>query len=106
MARNNIVHELGHAFGQIWYKRGIYNESGPYVAIPKDLLNEEGWIMLDPPYSNTWRQHPNDSSGGEVFADMFLGWTFDVFMDDGVGSKRRSTMTTNMTDWIQWAANR
>jgi hypothetical protein len=46
-ARNTIVHEFGHAFGQLWYgKDGKYNQSGPYgsfAPIPVEYLSNEGF---------------------------------------------------------------
>jgi len=107
MARNNVVHELGHAFGQLWYNnKGDYDPTGPYVNIPDSLRPEVGWIELPEPYKMTWRQHPDDPSGSEVFADMFLGWTFNTYKEDIAGEERRKFMENNMASWVDWAQNR
>jgi RHS repeat-associated protein len=101
-ARNNIVHELGHAFAQKWYRNdSTYDSGGPYVNIPGYLRNEEGFH--DSPVSAhlTWRQHPNNTSQQEIFADMFLGWTFNMWANNDAGSERADFMTQNMVEWAK-----
>ena len=102
-ARNNVVHELGHAFASLWYHQGNYSPDGPYGTgqIPSNLLNELGFIKVAVPNQLTWRQHPGDTGQNEIFSDMFLGWTYGVW-DYGVpmGYRRDEFMTTNMAEWI------
>lgn len=71
-ARNNVVHELGHAF---------YNELG------KPELNSLGAFSRDALIRNKtvggkevleWEQHPHAGSG-ELFADTFLAWTYNAW---------------------------
>jgi hypothetical protein len=104
---NNVVHELGHAFASKWYRNdGAYDPAGPYVNIPGSLINNAGFYQYPGPEgaSYTWRQHPCDGGydcHNEVFADMFLGWTYGKWATDigGVGSQRRNFMNQNMGLW-------
>jgi RHS repeat-associated protein len=106
-ARNNIIHELGHAFADIWYRKdGSYDPKGPYVNIPgdNDMLSNRGFHPSPVSARLTWRQHPCTAGdfgcANEVFADMFLGWTFDTWESDRFGKARDLFMTTNMSEWI------
>jgi hypothetical protein len=101
-ARNNIVHEFGHAFADLWYmKDGPYSPDGPYSSIPGKLLVEGGFHISPVSARLTWRQHLGDTSPNEIFADMFLGWTFDTWASDDLGNDRADFMTTNMSEWIR-----
>jgi hypothetical protein len=101
-ARNNIVHEFGHAFADLWYKSdGSYDPSGPYMNIDEDLLVEGGFHDSPSSARLTWRQHPGDTSPNEIFADMFLGWTFNAWGNNELGNDRSTFMTTHMTQWIK-----
>ncbi|MDD5760076.1 MAG: hypothetical protein PHI06_13455 [Desulfobulbaceae bacterium] len=109
-ARNNVVHELGHAFAQLFYGSDRkYDEKGPYLNIPDEFLNNEGFYKSPPSASRTWQQHPctkNDCPPQEIFADMFLGGTFDTWASGEIGPMRDVFMTTNMTIWIADLLNR
>ena len=37
---------------------------------------------------------------GEVFADMFLGWTFNTWGIGSVAANRQNVMTVNMGEWL------
>jgi hypothetical protein len=101
-ARNNIVHEFGHAFADLWYKRdGSYDPHGPYTNIDQDLLVEGGFHESPISARLTWRQHPGDTGPSEIFADMFLGWTFDAWGSNDLGNRRSEFMTTNMSEWVR-----
>jgi hypothetical protein len=107
-ARNNAVHELGHAFANLWYGAdGNYDPGGPYGTakpIPVEYLGNEGFYPSPTSASRTWRQHPCNAGdadcGHETFADMFLGWTFDKWADDRYGGWRNDYMTANMVEWV------
>jgi len=108
-AINNVVHELGHAFAGRWnLPGGGYNNFGPYGTgrIPGNLVSDAGFYLYPKPYgaSLTWRQHPcswdSPCSSHEVFADMFLGWTYGDWDDDRAGRDRRVFMSQNMGAWI------
>jgi RHS repeat-associated protein len=103
-SRNNVVHELGHAFSAI-------KSSLPVIKLSNDMKtnglltrgykwNYYGFASA----SITWQQHP-DSSPSEVFADQFLGWVFDNWeMNNGILSIRAQArsewMNINMSSWI------
>jgi RHS repeat-associated protein len=106
-AVNNIVHELGHAFASLWYGSGGYLPGGPNVNIPDSLrINQTGFMPMDPPNQLTWRQHPKTTEGYEIFADMFLGWTYGVWdpNPNTIGSDRDNFMNQYMPLWI-WEAS-
>lgn len=97
--RNNVVHELGHAFGS--HNRGL----GLLVG---------GWEGFAPPSTPDtkrvdWRMHPcaagEDICPSETFADMFLGWTFGMWADTDMGGVRADFMNKNMPSWVCAAAN-
>ncbi len=100
--RNLVVHELGHAFASQWKDS---NPEHPYKAVTVQYKNEEGWAVSPDSASLTWRQHPSAMDdgnflNGEVFADMFLGWTFDTWGDGPIGLARQDFMNTHMGGWI------
>ncbi len=107
-ARNNIVHELGHAFANRWsLKGGGYSYGSPYYTgtLPQELLGtDEGFAISPISASRTWRQHPikmtNGGAQSEIFADMFLGWTFSTWGNNKMGKKRSSFMNSYMPSWI------
>lgn len=102
-ARNNIVHELGHAFAS----RLIRYTSGPRTVLGRNdylyLRDEQGFHPSPQSARLTWRQHPGDVSPSEIFADMFLGWTYDTWADDIFGKERADFMSLNMHHWISMA---
>jgi hypothetical protein len=112
-ARNNVVHELGHAFGQKWYvwdpnaQEIVYRPDGPYLNIPSEMQNNEGFHPSPSSARLTWRQHPctaaDTGCAGETFADMFLGWTFGAWANSPEGQIRDAFMTTKMPEWIESA---
>jgi RHS repeat-associated protein len=110
-ARNNVIHELAHAFALLFYQSdGNYDPGGPYVNIPAGMLDNDGFYP-SPQFAHlTWRQHPCTAGdygcAHEVFADMALGWTFDLWASNPFGEERDIFMTINMTEWISALAER
>ncbi|GJQ33922.1 MAG: hypothetical protein HBSAPP04_27610 [Ignavibacteriaceae bacterium] len=95
-ARNHVVHEFGHAFAS------RYGDSpeGPYRNIPSILIKSPRGFASSPMSANlTWRQNP-EKSASEVFADMFLGWVFDMWAADSFGDMRDDFMTERMPNWL------
>jgi RHS repeat-associated protein len=115
-ATNNAVHELGHAFAYRWPASipdpnglagsTINNPDNPVNQVPLALLTDlAGWPESPESAHLTWRQHPcsmDDGTcyAGEVFADMFLGWTYSTYGSDETGTARKEFMTTNMAEWL------
>jgi RHS repeat-associated protein len=104
-ASNNVVHELGHAFADRWYQTdGNYDPTGPLGPgkIDNNLtVDEKGFAPAPEPYSEAiymWRQHPYDYSASEIFADMFLGWTYNTWASDSNG--RGDFMNQSMPNWL------
>jgi len=102
-ARNNIVHELGHAFANRFRANGPYQAMG--LSENRYLVGDEGFHPSPITAQRTWRQHPGDSPN-EAFADMFLGWVYGMWADDRRGRARDYFMTVNMAEWVPRAAGR
>ena len=128
--RNLVVHEIGHVFAnKIPTRIDDPNSSDPSVTKKnpdhpsnkvgsyqnKILLSDAGWPVSPVSADRTWRQHPcSDDQGSddqgtcyeiEVFADMFLGWTFDVWglearAKEIVGA-RKNFMYEYMPHWLK-----
>jgi RHS repeat-associated protein len=122
--RNLVVHELGHAFGYKFPERiDDPNNSDPTVTTKnpdhpanrvgnyrnKILLSDRGWPVSPVSANRTWRQHPCSDDLGtcyeiEVFADMFLGWTFDEWGTDPrdieIVNARKDFMREYMPHWL------
>ncbi|MBI9051628.1 MAG: hypothetical protein JEZ00_19550 [Anaerolineaceae bacterium] len=123
---NSIVHEFGHAFGQLfYYKKRVVNEgkvtypTDPIKDSPYDkqvvvgesdyLWNNNGFVYSG--YYWLWRMHAIGAEGStnsreatnEAFADMFLSWVFngEGFTHDEYGENRRDFMNENMPIWIR-----
>jgi len=143
-ARNNIVHELGHAFSKFWsetqpieneiaYARQHPEEVNPVIVLgwvqdyqgypeyyvagfPKRKTPALGDITLGD-FSGfasqqnqlTWQVAvTNAGLPSEVYADQFLGWTFDTWQRKSDGSLhsdatlRRNFMDKYMPGWINY----
>jgi len=111
---HNVVHELGHAFANLWAFRNNkgeieYVDASPYrLSFPDSrFLTNEGFVYPGPDYQTTlWRMHPDVGEDDiirqhEAFADMFLGWTYGGvgFIGD-LGTKRLNLMNQNMPNWL------
>jgi hypothetical protein len=98
---NNVVHELGHAFANLWWG----SDEGPYddLGDPDNahLINNDGFQYPPAEAKNMWRQHPEKyASPNEVFADMFLGWVYSEWPKETGGDDRRDYMDENMPEWL------
>jgi RHS repeat-associated protein len=108
--RNNVVHELGHAFS--WAKGG-----DPYDVLGTDIGTDSNLERgTEPDYNYgfaigynhlTWQMSTvNASSPNEIFADQFLAWTFDRWYSGtdeanmSMANARRNWMDTNMPNWL------
>lgn len=95
------MHELGHAFeARVNGKIGTWG----YVRshLPDNVLNRDGFAGTFP----GWQQSENDGRG-EIFADMFVGWTYGQWETNPFtgaltnnAALKVNFMTTNMSGWI------
>jgi hypothetical protein len=120
----NTVHELGHAFAQL--NPGTYEALGHAVIrnaygkiIAGGSAGDNGRTLDG--YAVSWgghvyggttpwpvTQNPTlvGSEDGSVdplnedWADMFIGWTFELFADNSAGAARLHWMTTHLAEWI------
>lgn len=86
----NVVHELGHAFNSVFSN----NPATEYSK--KDLGRNLGGFAggLD-----EWQfAYTNADSYSEIFADSFVGWTYNTWGNDlqGYGARRQSFMNTTV----------
>jgi hypothetical protein len=118
-ARNNIVHELGHAFndrlsGIPMNSLESTQSSNPDFPnrpnFPEDY--DEKWVGPNHGFASgmnqfTWQQaYALAGSGSEEFADQFLGWTYNTWEPGNLrglseaGFLRSNWMDNNMPGWI------
>jgi hypothetical protein len=122
-ARNNVVHELGHAFN-IGLGREPEDALGDKQSQDPNFPNRNDfpdpvpdlWIGPSSGFASgqnqfTWQQsYSLAGSNSEEFADMFLGWTYNTWETniDGnftpAGTARSNFMNDNMPGWIHTAA--
>jgi RHS repeat-associated protein len=98
-ARNNVVHELGHAFN-----RG--HSSHPMEALPGNYVIDRDEILL-PTVTVTWQLHIDYTSSSETFADFFVAWTFDAWQPgwnpagiQTTAGQAASWMHSSMLSWL------
>lgn len=125
MGRNNLIHELGHAFTNVWVQKdGSWPPEKPDKVLGSEgyevkqvLLSDRGFCghAAESGVITTWRQHPPSESdptpaAGEYFADMFLGWVGDSWApppdtpeDIQAAATRKEWMDGHMPAWIQEA---
>ena len=104
-ARNNVVHELGHAFAWKWAGSDNPYGRGPASSIPSHLIDKRGYYPSPDAAPFTWQQHPcggrgNPKCAGENFSDMFLGWTYGKWAKGRYGRDREKFMNDNMPGWV------
>jgi len=97
------VHELGHAFSKV--TGGAARDS-----IPVNLLRDADGDHIDEfgryyGFAGGWDdwQFGWDNTRSEVFADMFVGWTYnnwDLGHRENLGVPRQDHMDVVMTDWF------
>ena len=105
-ARNNMVHELGHLFGgsiagyiematALDQNPGVNGQPGKFHR-PMTSLSY-GFASSGYP----WQQAThNVGDFNEIFADQFLGWTFNKWEDSKQGRDRSNWMNENMPTWL------
>ena len=72
--RNNIVHEMGHAFNN-------NHSSVPVTSLPPNYKTDRTYFLHnneDP--GIMWQAH-KVATDSETFADMFVAYTYDVWGD-------------------------
>ncbi|MCB9422625.1 MAG: RHS repeat-associated core domain-containing protein [Ardenticatenaceae bacterium] len=98
------VHELGHAFNAARSnatdsKVNPYNDLdiafGEHGALNGYALNPRDGMNPFP-----WQQHPGSNATNEVFADYFLNWTYNSFLDNDPGRAQYSWMNRHMPNWV------
>ena len=99
---NNIIHELGHAFNHRAYQYPENKVASYYEIVnhePFYLTNRSHGFYVDQYGTMTWVQS-TQTSGSEIFADMFIGWVHGKWANDAYGTVRKNFMNINMPSWI------
>jgi hypothetical protein len=115
-ARNNVVHELGHAFDASFANQpsnllGITQTSNSKYPNRADFppVHSPSWIGPKSGFASgqnqfTWQMsYSNAGSTSEEFADQFLGWTFntwDTSPGQNNGQMRSDWMNKYMVGWL------
>lgn len=97
--RNNIVHELGHAFDQIMGEQPRLAVSNGWANLQRGDVEGENYGFASALNVRDWQQNPANENH-EVFADMFLGWVFNRWATNPTGDYRQSWMNVNMSAWV------
>lgn len=91
----NVVHELGHAFNSFFSNNPATKYST--YELSRNLGGFAGGL-------DEWQfAYTNADTYSEIFADSFVGWTYNTWGNDpqGYGSRRQSVMNT----WIPYYFN-
>jgi hypothetical protein len=96
--RLNMVHEFGHRFNGVTVN-ATNSRLNPYhalgVAISEGVLPLRKDLRLD----MTNRQS-SSTTNNELFADMFLNWTYRSFVRNDEGARQRSWINQQMPVWL------
>ncbi len=113
--RNTVIHELGQLFG------ATVSGGAPYAAMSTAVARDDNLKRDEPTVGSyygfasqfgyfTWQQsYSNAESYREIFADQFLGWTFDTWFsldpkqyprDAEMAKTRKKWMDQRMPGWI------
>jgi hypothetical protein len=98
--RLNMVHEFGHRFNAVTVNAtdmNPYNELG--VAISDGILPKRDNIRAGMP-AYPYQQSPSSTTNNELFADMFLNWTYRSFNNNTSGNLQRNWMNSQMLTWL------
>jgi hypothetical protein len=100
VVRQNTVHELGHGIDQLG--GGIAgNNLATAWATNASLTRPNGGFAG--PFLG-WQQS-SERTGSEVFADMFLGWTYGQWGSNNAGRAKAQYMEANMPGVIALAVS-
>lgn len=102
--RNNVVHELGHAFNAATVKT-TNGKVNPYndliVALGEGELRHFRFNPRDGMEPSPWQQHSDSNATGELFADYFLNWTYGRFRSNAAGTAQSKWMSSQMGLWLR-----
>ena len=100
----NVIHELGHAFNNCLAYPDPNNpfktrnpDNDMSSAFTRDLLKTNPSSSDDQRWE--WQQSGENTSS-EIFADMFIAWTYNVWNTD----LRYTTEINNAQNWISGLA--
>lgn len=106
------VHEMGHAFENVLYedlgfkppRNTLASIQSQNSSFPNRVNGGEGnFGFAGPAYG--WQQSV-DPSPEEEFADMFIGWVYNTWAMDELGTARLQFMALCMPQWINIALTR
>jgi hypothetical protein len=95
--KQNVAHELGHGIDQRGRRQARADLEAAWATEPLLQRGQGGFAA-----GAGWQQNRNPGAG-EVFADMFLGWTYNRWGDNDAGAARARYMEANMPGVIALA---
>ena len=110
-ARNNVIHELGHAFNWALNQAPelrLTDDMGFDDLLPRNPDSNSYSGFASPNNQRVWVQN-RDTTASEVFADQFLGWVANKWETDAgdrygkwtpQGAARANWMNVNMVEWL------
>ena len=106
--RNNLVHELGHAFSSTSIGKKAYPDLGTDIANDPNTYGRQGKIGMSYGFASAfgtfdWQMSfTNASTPNEIFADQFLGWTFNKWYDGTWGEFDRNLPIDQANERSKW----
>ena len=101
--RNNVIHELGHAFNVRLGnepEKALENRQDLIVRRTSDPNDVLAGFYYSPRFgTSTWMQS-SQLTESEIFADQFLGWVDGMWANSDLGASRAQFMADNMSNWI------
>lgn len=101
--RNNVVHELGHAFNAA-IETASNGSISPYDNLAAAMLPDGALGLFLPREgmrSYPWQQAKiSSTTENEVFADYFLNWTYGSFLNNAAGNAQSRWMSSQMGQWL------
>ncbi|VAW43288.1 hypothetical protein MNBD_CHLOROFLEXI01-1015, partial [hydrothermal vent metagenome] len=99
--RNNVVHELGHAFNYVTNKN---SDADPYAELGQALggaLPNRADVRIGM-NSYPWQQNTRSTKNEnyELFADGFLNWTYDSYIKNDIGNQTSDWFDAQMSLWV------
>lgn len=89
----NVVHELGHAFDQLFWTLATKTNNQP------SMITYNGSRLPQNSDGFAYRVS-KENTYTELFADMFVGWVIGQWAQNNYGSDRRRWMENYMPGWI------
>ncbi len=97
----NVVHEMGHAFDWTTYNSDDLTRASNHMSA--DFTRDTVLRPNVPTGRLDWQQHPG-AGGAELFADMFVAWTYNAWNTST--DPLNVAIVNDAQNWMNGLANR